>query len=107
MPQDAHTDALSLAQRQRHASLTHLLQRAVCAITDTDDGFGLCFPKRESTLVILAEWINLERHASADLDFALDLRASEDSVHLRISGQAAAVAALRRWLLETGVDSSP
>ena len=92
-------DALSVVQRQRHASLVSLLRRAVRSVDNTADGFSLSFPRRGSTWMLLAELIDLEGRCFPELDFVLDHAADNAHVRVGVSGQAASVAALRqRWL---------
>ena len=93
--------ALSIPQRHRHTALVGLLRRAVCNVDTTSDGFCLCFPRRGSTWMLLAELIDLERRCAPELDFKLDQAASNPHVQVWVSGEAEAVTALRRrWLPE-------
>jgi hypothetical protein len=77
---------LSVVQRQRHALLFSLLQRAVHEILESEYSLDLRFPRRESTWMILAEFINLERQCENKLRFALILEASQENVWLRVVG---------------------
>jgi hypothetical protein len=62
---------------------------------------GLClqFPKRQSTWMILAEFINLERLCEPTLTYRLELELSNEQVYLKVTGEPEALEALQhRWL---------
>ena len=107
MPPDdtLELSALSIPQRHRHVALVGLLRRAVCKVDTTSDGFRLCFPRRGSTWMLLAELIDLERRCAPELDFKLDQAANNPHVQVWVSGEATAIAMLRRrWLPEGFLD---
>ncbi len=90
---------LSVLQRQRQALLLSLIRRAAREIVKDENGLCLQFPKRQSTWMILAEFINLERLCDPTLTYRLELELSNEQVYLKVTGEPEALEALQhRWL---------
>jgi hypothetical protein len=88
---DHNQGKLSVIQRQRHALLLSLLQRAVSETLESETGFCLRFPLRASTWMILAEFVHLERLSGILLSFRLALEVSRDDVYLDVAGDSHAL----------------
>lgn len=90
---------LSVLQRQRHALLLSLIRRAVREIVKDEHGLCLEFPKRQSTWMILAEFINIERLCDTTLTYRLELELDGEQVSLKVTGKPEALEILQnRWL---------
>jgi hypothetical protein len=84
--------SLSVIQRHRHALLEQLMRRAVQCIFETKEGLCLRFPKRNSTWMMLAEFVHLEQLSHAAVAYQLE---SGEFVDLHIKGSPEALMAAR------------
>jgi hypothetical protein len=86
-PIACNLSALTAEQRQRHAVITAQLSQAVQEVQELPAGYAFRYVTDESTWMVVAEWVNLERRCCPFLIFTLIYEAG-GPVWLRLTGQA-------------------
>jgi hypothetical protein len=76
--------ALDAAQRARHSALRAELGARRLAVRETADGYIFDYPAGSDVIRALAEFVTLERRCCPFFDFALEVPADTERVHLRI-----------------------
>ena len=84
-------DVLDVSERRRPAELRRAIDRATQAVRALPDGSTLDLGRDPAILVIVAEWMTLERWCSPFLDVNLDWREREGA-SLRLTGESGVTA---------------
>jgi hypothetical protein len=79
-------DALTPAERQRHADLLRELGRMTTGTRETSDGYALTLRSDASDFQRVAEWISLERRCCPFLNFNLKWGGGDDNPSLELGG---------------------
>jgi len=79
-------DALTAAERQRHAELLRELGAMTTATRETESGYALTLRPDAGGFQRVAEWISLERRCCPFLNFDLKWGGGKDSPSLELSG---------------------
>jgi hypothetical protein len=79
--------ALTAEQRVRQQTVFQQVQAAVLELRELPDGYGFRFPADAALLMVLAEFINLERVCCAFFSFTLEVAPESGPIWLRITGR--------------------
>ena len=77
--------AFTSEQRQRHTALSQQLAQAVQEVRELTDGYAFHYATDETTWLLAAEYVDLERRCCPFFTFTL-VRESEGAVWLQITG---------------------
>jgi hypothetical protein len=80
--------AFDAVQRARYSALRAELAARRLDVRESADGYVFDFPTDPESIRALAEFVTLERRCCPFFDFALDVPAEAQRVHLRIGGGA-------------------
>lgn len=79
--------ALTIAQRERYMAVRARLDGFRRGLDDLPDGVGLRFSAEAKSVLVLAEFITLERLCCPFLRFSLEVRPGADEVRLLLTGR--------------------
>lgn len=82
-------DAMTAEQRQRYSALRQELSRLVLETHELPDGYAFGHAANATTILLLAEFITLERLCCPFFHFTLELTGTEDTVWLKLTGDGA------------------
>ena len=80
-------DALTPADRERHAALTEQLKSGARWIQELPRGYAFRFPDDRSVTRRVIEWVALERRCCPFLEFEILLGLEGEPVILRLTGR--------------------
>lgn len=80
-------DGLTAEQRQRQSALIKQMQASVLDTGELAQGYAFRFDSNTDNIMMLAEFISLERLCCPFFDFELEVAAGKDSIWLRMSGR--------------------
>ncbi len=90
---------MSEEQRERYRRVRRELPAAAEELRELADGFALRFPADASLILLLAEFITLERICCPFLRFSLDVEPNGGPVWLRLTGSPEVKALLATELM--------
>ena len=79
--------ALSAAEREHHKELGQKLHTGIKEIRELSDGYAFRLPGERQTIVMVAEWIALERLCCPFFTFQLEIGSDPNPMWLRITGR--------------------
>lgn len=94
LPVACRIDALSAEDRALHTRQLQRLQTAVREVEELPNGYAFRLDASIENIANAAAWIALERLCCPFFDFAIDLKAGEDALRLRLTGPEGAKAIL-------------
>jgi hypothetical protein len=94
-------NALTREQRQRYQTVAALLRASVEEVREIEAGYALRHPAEEPVLLLLAEFVGLERRCCPFLDFNVEVESEVGPVWLSITGEEGVKRFLRA---ELGLD---
>ena len=78
--------AMNTEQRKRYQAVLEHLHKTVQGVEEIENGYAFQHDTDASTLLLLAEFISLERLCCPFLDFALVVERERGPVRLRLTG---------------------
>ena len=111
MPEDTTPDspfacnlsAMDDGLRHRHQVLVERLHPRILEIAELPGGYGFCLPSDDDLVLIIAEFITLERRCCPFIDFTLDISRDNGPMWLRLTGRDGIKPFLRA---EFGIDQA-
>ncbi len=79
--------AMTPEQRARHHALALLLRPAVVEFEELADGYAARFPMEAATVLLLAEFVTLERRCCPVFTLAVEVEREGGPLRLRITGR--------------------
>lgn len=101
-PLACRPDAMTAMQRQRYSTVRQELSKSILETQELPDGYAFGYAANATTILLLAEFVTLERLCCPFLRFTLELIGTEDKVWLKLTGDEAA-----KRVLEAGFRSAP
>lgn len=80
-------DGLNAEQRQRQSMLMKQMQQSMREMSEIADGYTFRFDGNADNIMMLAEFISLERLCCPFFNFELEVSSGKDSVWLRMTGR--------------------
>lgn len=80
-------NGLTAEQRKRQASLKKQMQESAREVSELADGYAFRFPGDQSHIMMLAEFMSLERLCCPFFNFELEIAAGKDAIWLRMTGR--------------------
>ncbi len=87
--------AIEPALREQHINRAKELFRVMTDIRELPDGYAFCFPDEEHVLVMLAEFISLEKLCCPFLGFVIEVEPEGGPLCLRLMGREGVKAFIR------------
>ena len=79
--------ALNAAEREHHKELGQKLRTGIKEIRELSDGYAFRLSGERQTIVMVAEWIALERLCCPFFAFQLEIGSDPNPIWLRITGR--------------------
>lgn len=90
--------ALSADERRRHAEIRRTMASGVREVRELEKGYALRFAPETSSILMLSEFISLERRCCPFFDFVLEIGSDEKPLWLKITGGAGVKKLLKQQL---------
>lgn len=79
-------DTFTPQQDSRHRELLEQIKAKIEKVVELPDGYAFRFPAEAKQILILAEFISLERRCCSFLKFVLELESDDGPMWLRLTG---------------------
>lgn len=85
-PLACRISALSADQRRRHAEISRTMASELKEVRELEEGYALRFAPETSSILMLSEFISLERRCCPFFHFVLEVGNDEKPLWLKITG---------------------
>jgi hypothetical protein len=79
-------NAMTPAQRKRHAEIGKQLRKAAKQVKELPDGYAFRYASDPTLLIVAAEFVSLESRCCSFYHFALEKEPGEGAIWLRVTG---------------------
>lgn len=79
-------DAFNPHEGHRHRELLEQIQASIQEVVELPDGYAFRFPSEAEQILILAEFITLERRCCLFFNFKLEIESNNGPLWLRLTG---------------------
>jgi hypothetical protein len=80
-------NGLTAEQRKRQSALKKQMEESAREVSELADGYAFRFPGDQAHIMMLAEFMSLERLCCPFFNFELEVAAGKDAIWLRMTGR--------------------